>query len=94
MPVHEETPLHVKASVFSETVHIKSKIKIVWKDGGKSGWAGGLKSGELLPDGPAHEVVFKRADLGIPPKLNGGKVRFTYLGNGKWRVKLLEPDEK
>jgi len=88
MPSPAEEQLRVAASVFSETVHIKDRIKIVWKDGGAQGWPGGLKPGELVPPGVSHEVEFKRADLGIPAKLTHGKVRFTYLGGDKWRVKL------
>ena len=33
---------------------------------------------------------FNREDFGIPAKLSEGKLRFTYLGNGKWRAKLLK----
>lgn len=94
LPGREENPLDVKASVFSETIHIKSKIKIVWKDGGKLGWPGGLKPGELVPVGATHEVEFNREDLGIPAKLSSGRVRLTYLGNEKWRVKLLKANER
>jgi hypothetical protein len=90
MTSRDENPLEVKASVFSETVRIRSKIIIVWKDGGKQGWPGGLKSAELVPSGIAYQAAFKRDDLGIPAKLSSGRIRFTYLGNEKWRVKLLK----
>ena len=41
-------------------------------------------------NGSSHELELKRNDLGIPAKLKNGKVRFTYLGEGKWRVKLIK----
>src|SRR6266496_1782429 len=69
MPSRGENPLEVTASVFSRAIHIKSNIKIVWKDGGKEGWPGGLKSGELVPAGVAHAVPFKRDQLGLPRKI-------------------------
>jgi hypothetical protein len=37
--------------------------------------------------GTLHQAEFKRDDLGIPAKIKAGKVRFTYLGGDKWRVK-------
>jgi hypothetical protein len=40
--------------------------------------------------GISHQAKFKRDDLGIPAKLKSGKVRFTYLGADKWRVKVLK----
>jgi hypothetical protein len=93
MPVHGEDQLSVAASVIMETVRIKDQIVIKWKENGKEGWPHGVTS---LPDGTPrtgviHEAVFKRADLGIPPKLTHGKVRFTYLGGDKWRIKIYGP---
>jgi hypothetical protein len=93
MPVHGEDQLSVAASVIMENVQIKDRIVIKWKENGTNGWPHGVKT---LPDGtPAtgvrHEAVFKRADLGIPPKLDHAKLRFTYLGEDKWRVKLYGP---
>jgi hypothetical protein len=40
--------------------------------------------------GTSHKAELKRDDLGIPAKMRQGKVRFTYLGADKWRVKFLE----
>jgi hypothetical protein len=40
--------------------------------------------------GSTNRLELKRSDLKIPAKLTSGKVRFTYLGNDKWRVKLLD----
>lgn len=40
--------------------------------------------------GALHQAGFKRDDLGIAAKMKKGKVRFTYLGGDKWRIKLLE----
>lgn len=93
MPSHAEDALEVTASTSFETVRIKDQIKIIWKDNGQQGWPGGLKPGELVPAGITHEAQFKRDDLGIPAKLKNGKIRFTYLGNDKWRVKLLSADK-
>jgi hypothetical protein len=41
-------------------------------------------------NGQTHQAELKRNDLGIPAKLKSGKVRFTYLGADKWRVKVLK----
>jgi hypothetical protein len=90
MPSHAETQLETIESVFSETVRIKDRITIKWKDNGNEGWPGGLKTPGSIPPGGAHQAEFKREDLGIPAKLSSGKIRFTYLGNEKWRVKLLK----
>ena len=95
MPSRGESQLEVKASVFNESVRIKNQIRIVWKDNGKQGWPGGLKEVPLqpptIPPGVGHEAEFKRADLGIPAKLTHAKVRFTYLGGDKWRIKIYGP---
>jgi hypothetical protein len=40
--------------------------------------------------GISHEAKFKRDDLGIPAKIKKGKVRFTYLGGDKWRIKYFK----
>ncbi len=40
--------------------------------------------------GKTHQVDLKRDDLGIPAKVKKGKVRFTYLGGDKWRVRYLD----
>jgi YD repeat-containing protein len=95
MPVHSEGQLSVAGSVIMETVHIKDRIVIKWKDDGKQGWPGGLKQVPLqpptIPPGTAHEAVFKRANLGVPSKLTHAKLRFTYLGQAKWRIKIYGP---
>jgi len=94
MPVRSEDQLSEASSTIMETVHIKDRIAIKWKDNGKQGWPGGLKQVPLqpptIPPGIAHEAIFKRADLGIPAKLSGGKIRFAYLGNDKWRIKFVD----
>ena len=40
--------------------------------------------------GASHQAELKRDDLGIPARIKTGKIRFTYLGGDKWRVKVLE----
>jgi len=40
--------------------------------------------------GASHEAQLKRDEVGIPAKIKKGKIRFTYLGGDKWRVKVLE----
>jgi hypothetical protein len=40
-------------------------------------------------DGVSHETEMKRDDLKIPAILTDGTVRFTYLGDDKWRVSLI-----
>jgi|ERR1035441_444625 hypothetical protein len=89
MPSRAEDQLEVAASVFSEPVRVKNRIKITWKDGGAEGWPGGLKRGELVPPGTPHEAEFNREALGIPAKLENGRIRFTYLGTNTWRVRLI-----
>jgi hypothetical protein len=91
-PVHGEDRLSEASSTIMETVHIKDQIVIKWKDNGKQGWPGGVNPPGSTPPGAAHEAVFKRSDFGIPAKLSSGKIRFTYLGNDKWRVKF-SPNE-
>jgi hypothetical protein len=39
--------------------------------------------------GASHQAELKRDEVGIPAKIKKGKVRFTYLGGDKWRVKVL-----
>jgi hypothetical protein len=93
MPSREENPIHLEGSEFNEVIHLKDTIGIKWKENGKEGWPSGVQtSPEGSPaTGVMHEAVFKRADLGIPPKLDHAKLRFTYLGEDKWRVKLYGP---
>ena len=40
--------------------------------------------------GASHQAELKRDELGIPAKIKKGKIRFTYLGGDKWRVKVFE----
>lgn len=43
----------------------------------------------------SHETEFKRDDLKIPARLTGGTLRFTYLGDDKWRVRIIsDPESK
>jgi hypothetical protein len=90
MPSRSEDQLDVTASVFSEVMNIGGRIVIKWRDNGPAGWPGGLKIPGSVPPGEAHEVEFKRNDLKIPDKLEKARVRLTYLGNDKWRIKLIE----
>ena len=39
--------------------------------------------------GDSRSAEFKRTDLGLSPKVRSGQIRFTYLGDGTWRVKHL-----
>jgi hypothetical protein len=70
-------------------VRINSQITIKWRDNGKGGWPGGVNPPGSTPPGVAHEIEFKRDKLGIPAKLTSGKIRFTYLGDDKWRIKFF-----
>jgi hypothetical protein len=38
--------------------------------------------------GRPRELDLKRGDLAVPAKLSSGRLCFTYLGDGKWRVRL------
>jgi hypothetical protein len=87
-PSHAEDSLESSTSHFSEIIKVKSEIKIKWNDNGTNGFHGDFElPGKILP-GVAHQIELKRDDLGIPSKLTNGKIRFTYLGNDKWRVKF------
>lgn len=88
-PDHAEDQLEPKESIFSETVQVGKKIKIVWKENGAPGWPGGLKTPGSVPPGVIHAAEFSRDEMGMPAELSSGKMRFTYLGGDKWRVKLL-----
>jgi hypothetical protein len=35
-----------------------------------------------------REFLLRRSELGLPAKLTGGRLCFTYFGNGKWRAAL------
>ena len=41
-------------------------------------------------DGKKQEFEFQRADVGVPATLRRGRLCFTYLGDGKWRVGTRE----
>lgn len=88
-PVLSEDRLHVASSVLFESIRIKDQLTILWKDNGKEGWPGGVEPPGSEPRGTAHRFELKRDDLGIPAKVKVGTIRFTYLGDNKWRVKLL-----
>ncbi|HVU08599.1 MAG TPA: hypothetical protein VHG89_08675 [Verrucomicrobiae bacterium] len=89
IPVKTEDQLNTKSSIFSEAVRVKDQIAIKWNDNGTNGFHGDFElPGKILP-GMAHQIEFKRDELGIPSKLTNGKVRFTYLGNDKWRIKFF-----
>jgi hypothetical protein len=88
-PVRGEDQLSEKGSVSFETVRVADKLRIKWQEGGQQGWPGG----EYAPRGVSHEAEFKRDELRIPAKLKNGKVRFTYLGGDKWRIKLITSPE-
>ena len=40
--------------------------------------------------GSSHQAELKRDEVGIPAKIKKGKISFTYLGDDKWRVKVLD----
>ena len=85
-PVKSEDQLSETRMTFFETVRVADKLKIVWKDNEPKGWPGGSKPGDLSRPGVVHEAEFKRDDLKIPARMKSGKVRFTFLGNDKWRI--------
>lgn len=89
MPSHAEDQLESSTSVFSETVKIKSGIKIKWNDNGTNGFHSAFDDPRKPLPGVVHQIEFKRDELGIPSKLKNGKIRFTYLGDDKWRVKFF-----
>ncbi len=85
-PVPDEGPLSVKGCGFFEPVRTGSKIKLIWEDGGVEGWPGG----NYVNKTPLREMMWTREELGIPATIRSGKLRFTYLGDDKWRVTLIE----
>ena len=38
--------------------------------------------------GVSRRYEVRRSDVSLLPRLDGGQVRFTYLGQGKWRVRF------
>lgn len=40
--------------------------------------------------GVSRETQLKRSELGLPATLANQRIRFAYLGNGKWRIKLVK----
>src|SRR5262249_18622860 len=94
IPTRTESQLKTKESVFWETVRITDSITIVWKDNGKQGFPGGRgPSGFTRLPGTLRETKINRASVGIPKTLNGGKIRFSYLGGDQWRIRFFtDPD--
>jgi hypothetical protein len=88
-PSRDEGRLSAAGSALPGGIRVPAKFKIVWKENGRRGWPGGLENPLSVPPGITHEAEFYRDELGIPAKLTGGKVRFSYLGNDKWRVKFF-----
>lgn len=93
MPSHAEDRLESSQSVFAEVIRIGDRIVIKWKDNGTQGFSGYARSGSPGndPPGVANQAEFKRDELALPAKTGNAKIRFTYLGNDKWRIKLLKP---
>ena len=89
MPDPVEDRLHVKASHFMEPVRVAAKIRVTWKEDTVTAWQGGLKPGDLVPPGVSHDAAFDRTQLGIPSRLSTGTIRFTYLGGGAWKIRLV-----
>ena len=94
MPSRGESRLEASTSSLLQTIRIGKQIKIEWKDNGKKGWPGGLNPPGSVPPGASHSMEYRRDDLGIPAKLSSGKIRFTYLGDGKWRIRLITADSQ
>jgi len=88
-PDPAEDRLHVASSVLFESIQIPDQLTILWKDNGKEGWPGGIEPPGSDPPGKTHRFELRRDELGIPAKFKVGTIRFTYLGDNKWRVKLL-----
>jgi hypothetical protein len=40
--------------------------------------------------GTSQRFEAKRADLSVPARLQGGQLKFTYQGHGKWRVRFVD----
>jgi hypothetical protein len=39
--------------------------------------------------GATHSFEAKRVDLSVPVRLDGGQLRFSYLGADKWRIRFV-----
>jgi hypothetical protein len=92
MPSHGENMLESSQSVFAEVIRISDRIVIKWKDNGTLGFSGYARSGSPgdNPPGIAHEATFKRDELGLPARTGNARIRFTYLGNDKWRIAIVK----
>jgi hypothetical protein len=75
IPVHAEDQLSAKGAIFFGET---ADIPSTLKIIWKEG-------------GSSHQAELKRDELGIPAKFKNGKIRFTYLGGDKWRVKVVLP---
>jgi hypothetical protein len=89
-PVRGEDQLSEASSSLPGGIRVPETFKIVWKENGKQGWPGGVKPPGSVPPGVTHQSEFNREELGIPKQLKSGKIRFTYLGGDKWRIKVLQ----
>lgn len=90
IPVHsgDQPPKKIMDSL--DAVCIESRITIKWQDNGTNGFNDYWESHESTMPGTEHKAEFKRDDLGIPATLKKGGVRFTYLGNDKWRIEYAK----
>ncbi len=91
MPARGEDRLSEKSATIMEAVRIQDRITIKWKDNGTQGFSGYARSGSPSdnPPGVAHEATFMRAELGLPARTGNAEIRFTYVGDDKWRITRL-----
>jgi hypothetical protein len=91
MPVRGEEQLSESTATILEAVRIRDRITIKWKDNGQQGFSGFARSSSGgSPPGIAHEATFKRDELGLPARTGNARIRFTYLGNDKWRIAIVK----
>ena len=88
-PSRGEDELESTSSSFAEMVRLDDRIEIKWKENEANNWPHGLYEPDN-PPGIKHEAEFMRTNFGMPAKLISGKIRFTYLGDDKWRIKYFE----
>jgi hypothetical protein len=78
-PGQEENPMMKAEQSLQAPLLIPAKIKILWLEGGTSAGSGS-----------PHQAEIRRDEFGVPESLSNKAIRFIYLGNNQWRLKLAK----
>jgi hypothetical protein len=78
-PGGEENPMFKADQPLQAPLLIPARIKIIWLEGGTSAGTGS-----------PHQAEIRRDEFGVPESLSNKALRFIYLGNNQWRLKLAK----